>query len=394
MPVADRPIVIITGSSGLIGSAVAARFAEHYQILGFDRDPPKDTAIVDFFEVDITSDDEVRRAVQEARRRYGDKIASVIHLAAYYDFSGEPSPLYDEVTVRGTERLLQSLRSPELPGEPGEPGVQVEQFVFSSTMLVHAPCQPGQKINEDWPVDAKWDYPRSKLETEQLIAAERGPIPGVLLRIAGVYDDQCHSIPIAHQIQRINERRMTAKVFPGDTATGQAFIHMDDLVDLLLRVVDRRAELAATAPGVLTLLAGEPQTLSYDEVQRTLAWLIHGEAEWETTQVPKAVARAGAWVQGKASDFPGVEEPFIKPWMIEMADDHYELDITRAKQMVGWEPKRTLRETLPVIVEDLKRDPAGFYQRNNLEGPPPPPEVEAPESPEVVIRATQAHKSD
>ena len=54
------------------------------------------------------------------------------HLAAYDDFSGEPSPKYDEVTVRGTERLLRRL-------EP----FQIEPFVFSTTMVVHAPCEPG-----------------------------------------------------------------------------------------------------------------------------------------------------------------------------------------------------------------------------------------------------------
>jgi hypothetical protein len=63
------------------------------------------------------------------------------------------------------------------------------------------------------------------------------------------------------------------------------------------------------------------------------------------------------------------EEPFIKPWMIDLADDHYELDITRARQLIEWEPKRNLRDTLPVMVENLKRDPAKFYEENNLELP-------------------------
>lgn len=58
-----KGIVVVTGSSGLIGSAVIHRFAGHN------------------------------------------------HLAAYYDFSGAPSPKYEEVTVRGTERLRRNLKS-------------------------------------------------------------------------------------------------------------------------------------------------------------------------------------------------------------------------------------------------------------------------------------------
>lgn len=34
--------------------------------------------------------------------------------------------------------------------------------------------------------------------------------------------------------------------------------------------------------------------------------------------------------------------------------------------MLGWEPQRTLRETLPVVVAALKADPAGWYRANKL----------------------------
>jgi nucleoside-diphosphate-sugar epimerase len=283
----------------------------------------------------------------------------VIHLAAYYDFSGEPSPLYEQVTVRGTERLLRLLKEFEL-----------EQFVFSSTMLVHAPCAPGQHINEDWPVEAKWDYPESKLRTERLILSERGDVPEVLLRIAGVYTDRCESIPLAHQIQRIYERRLTARVFPGDTSTGQSFVHLDDLVDAFRSAVARRA----TLPGDSIILIGEPEPLSYEDLQQLLARLIHDEREWETTRIPKAVAKAGAWVQDK---IPGVEEPFIKPWMVDLADDHYALDITRARQLLAWAPRRSLRETLPKMIEALKADPAAWYRVNKLGEAPPGEEAAA-----------------
>ena len=161
-------------------------------------------------------------------------MASVIHLAAYFDFSGEVSPKYQEVTVEGTRRLLRGLR---------ELKFHVEQFVFSSTMLVHAPCEPGQVINEEWPLDPRWPYPQSKVETEHMIDAERGAIPTIILRIAGVYDDACHSIPLAHQIERIQERHITSKLFPGHISHGQSFVHVDDLVEALVRTVDHRQSL-------------------------------------------------------------------------------------------------------------------------------------------------------
>ena len=37
-------------------------------------------------------------------------------------------------------------------------GFDVEQFVFSSTMLVHRPAEPGQLINEDWPIEPQYEF--------------------------------------------------------------------------------------------------------------------------------------------------------------------------------------------------------------------------------------------
>jgi nucleoside-diphosphate-sugar epimerase len=304
-----------------------------------------------YIPVEITSDESVRDGLRLLREHHGARIVSVIHLAAYYDFFGEPSDKYDQITVRGTARLLRGLRDADF---------DVEQFVFSSTMLVHRPAEPGQFINEDWAIEPTWAYPESKVRTEQIIHDGRGDIPAVLLRIAGVYDDACHSIPLAHQIQRIYERQLTSRIYSGSTAHGQSFLHMDDLVDALALVVERRAQLPPEWP----LLLGEPEALSYDELQHTFARLIHGE-NLETLEVPgplAPLAKAGAWVLEK---LPGAD-PFIKPWMIDRANDHYALDITRARTF-GWEPKRTLRGTIPKMIAALTADPAGFYRENGLE---------------------------
>jgi nucleoside-diphosphate-sugar epimerase len=347
-------IIIVTGSNGRIGDAVMRRFAGRFaDVVGFDRKapapPPPGCVAVP---VDVTSDESVRDGLRTIGEHHGKHVASVVHLAAYYDFFGKPSSKYDEITVQGTGRLLRELRAQEF---------QVEQFVFSSTMLVHRPAEPGEFITEDWPIEPTWAYPESKVRTEQLIRNERGEIPAALLRIAGVYDDMAHSIPLAHQIQRINERDLTSRVYSGSTAHGQSFLHMDDLVDAIERVVERRAGL----PPELALLLGEPETLSYDELQHTIARLL-GVGSSETIEIPgllAPIAKVGAWV---LDHIPG-QESFIKPWMIDRANDHYALDITRARTLLGWGPKRSLRETLPKMVAALKADPVSWYRENDLE---------------------------
>ncbi len=49
--------------------------------------------------------------------------------------TGEPNKLYDTVNVQGTERLLRALSD-----------FEVEQFIYASTMLVHAPTESSRLI--------------------------------------------------------------------------------------------------------------------------------------------------------------------------------------------------------------------------------------------------------
>jgi len=348
------PLVLITGCSGLIGGRVARALAGRYRIVGLDRDPPDEElpGTSRFWRCDLTDDAQVAQVLRDVRAAEGAALSSVIHLAAYYDFSGEPSDLYEKLTVQGTRRLLRELRA----------FGAVEQFVFASSLLVMRPSTDGTPIDEQSPVEAAWDYPQSKVRAEAAIDDCRGPIPAVVLRIAGVYDDDCHSIPIAQQIKRIHEKRLESYFFPGDASHGQAFVHADDVADCFLKTVEARHEL----PGHAVFLVAEPDVMSYSELQDRIGLVLHGE-EWPTIRVPVPLAKAGAWLKDK---LPAAEEPFIKPWMIDLADAHYPVAIDKARRELGWEPRHRLRWTLDSMLARLREDPVRFYHENHLPLPP------------------------
>lgn len=345
---AAKPVVLITGSSGFLGSAVIKKLAGQFDLVGLDRESsPHPPAAAECVCVDLTSDASIEAGMERIRLAHGDRIASVIHLAAYFDLSGEPDPRYEEVTVRGTERLLAALES-----------FTVEQFVFVSTMLVHAPTERGSPIAEDSALESDpLPYRASKIRTERLLREQHGAIPVVLLRPAGVYDDRGHSAFLSQQIARIYERQLASHVYPGDLQTAQPWLHLDDLTDAISRLIERRAAL----PDELPLLLAEPEAVSVGELQRAIGRLVHDE-EWETRQIPKAAAKAGAWVQNDLLD----EELFIRAWMVDIAEDHYEVDISRARDLLDWKPKHALLDTLPKIVSGLKEDPVAWYRDNKL----------------------------
>lgn len=67
-------------------------------------------------------------------------------------------------------------------------------------------------------------------------------------------------------------------------------------------------------------------------------------------------SKAIAWLEEVA--LPKDREPFIKHWTIDIADDHYELDITAARVRLGWKPQHRLHAALRDIVRGLRADPA------------------------------------
>ncbi len=342
----QKEVIVVSGSSGLIGTALIKKLASRFQVIGLDNVgdpfPPVEAECVC---LDITSDESMERAFNRIRYAYGGRIASVIHLAAYYSFSVKSSPLYDKITVRGTKRLLKYLRD-----------FDVDQFLFSSSMLVYKPSSPGQKIDENSSLEPKWDYPQSKVDTEKIIHSDKGNMRAVNLRVAGVYNEMGNSIPVTNQIQRVYEKQITSYVFPGDPSHGSTFIHLDDLCTAIIRAVDLRKDL----PPELTLNIGEAETLSYSEIQAIVSKQIFGR-ERKIIRIPKFLAKAGASLQNLLG------KTFIKPWMVDLADDHFELDSSKAREMLDWKPQHSLRETLPEMISNLKKDTAAFYKINNLQ---------------------------
>jgi nucleoside-diphosphate-sugar epimerase len=353
----EEPIVLITGAAGNLGRSAAAAFSGDYRVVGMDRD--EEASDFPLVRIDLSSDDSVELAFRNFNDRFGGRIASVIHMVAFFDFTGEPNPLYQRVNVDGTRRLLRALRD-----------FDVEQFVFASTILVHAPCKPNERIDERQPIDPRWEYPKSKAAAEAVIREEHGKIPYTILRLAGVYDERSTVPTMAQQMARIYERDLQSHLYPGDPLVGQSMLHRDDLLDALRRAVDRRASL----PPASEILVGEPDALGYDALQDELGRLFHGADDWLTLRVPKPVAAAGAWVQHRLEPVvPDAidegERPFVKPFMVRMADDHYALDVRRARELLGWTPRHRLADELPAMVRALKDDPAAWYARHEIDPP-------------------------
>ena len=346
-----KGVILISGSAGRIGSSLVRALGDEYHIVGFELSHALyASANEELVPLDVSSKESVMQAFRHIQDFYGKKIVSLVHLAAYYSFVDTKYKKYKKITVEGTRNLLTALQE-----------FEVDQFIFSSTMLVHKPRPLGEFITEESPMAPSWPYPRSKIETEEVIRKERGDISTVVMRIAGVYDDECHSIPISNQIQRVYERQLASRLFPGNLKNGASFMHMDDLIDALLLAIKNRK----TLPKETTILIADPETMSTDQIQRKVSKALHGK-EITTYRIPKWFAWLGVVMQGL---IPFEHAQFIRPWMIKFSDDNYQIDISQAKKILSWKPKHHLSSDLDDMLVRMKKDPENFYKKNGLKAP-------------------------
>src|SRR3546814_9895759 len=115
----DKPIVLITGASGNIGRSLASALQERYFVIGLDRSSGDTDYPV--LEADLTDEASIADALARIGSEHGRRIASVVHLAAFFDFSGEAQPQYQAVHVDGSRHLMRALQP-----------FEGEQFVYRS----------------------------------------------------------------------------------------------------------------------------------------------------------------------------------------------------------------------------------------------------------------------
>jgi nucleoside-diphosphate-sugar epimerase len=69
----EKPVVLVTGSSGLIGAAAIRELSGRYTMVGFDREGnPHPPPMAECVCVDLTSVESIRDAFARVRYAYGD----------------------------------------------------------------------------------------------------------------------------------------------------------------------------------------------------------------------------------------------------------------------------------------------------------------------------------
>lgn len=293
--------ILITGSAGLIGAALRTVLErEHLDVVGFDvRSRGVERG-------DVRNEDAIRAA---ARRCTG-----IVHLAAVSRVAwGErdPEACWD-TNVRGTHNVVAAALTQAVS----------PWLLFGSSREVygHPEALP---VTEEAPFHPVNVYGRSKAEGEAIVTAarERG-LRGAILRFSNVYGSASdHPDRVVPAFARAAVLGAPLRV-DGATRTFD-FTHLDDTVRgivALVRLLSNEAE----APPPIHLVSGVPITL-------------------------KRLARLAVELAGTSA---AVEEATPRAFDVS----RFYGDPSRARALLGWTPRMSLRDGLAGLIESFRRE--------------------------------------
>lgn len=313
--------VLVTGASGLLGRAVAARVrAAGHEVRTFQRSP---SAVPDVEDVrgSVTAAADVDRAVTG--------VDAVVHLAAKVSLAGYPAD-FEQVNVVGTQRLLSAA------AREG-----VTRFVqVSSPSVAHT----GRSIVGDGarpadPARARGHYARTKARSELLaLAADGGAMNVVAVRphiVWGPGDTQL----VARVVARARAGRLP--LLDG----GRALIdttYVDNAAAAIAAALERAAD-DAVHGNAYVVTNGEPRP-----VAEMLAGICAAAGvPAPRRSVPAGLARAaGGAVEAVWRIRPGQDEPPMTRFLAEQLSTAHWFDQRRTRADLQWAPEVTIDEGL------------------------------------------------
>lgn len=333
---------MVLGAGGFIGRALRRRLAGTREVRCFDQRWSEDDLEASserHHTCDIATDDGIRAVLDASRDASG-----LVHLAAYYDFKNRPDPRYERIES-GLQRLLERLKADAPPDMP---------FVYASSMANVKPTEPGRRLTEESPRWRPWAYPAHKMRCEELLEAATMPQPRCELVLAGVYSDWCELVPLYFQLERARQPSLHSNLYPGPTDRGLTYVHVDDVASAF----EKALTILHGCSGLHRYLIGEDEPMTYAAIHGS-ARTAFGHEDAQLRRVPRLMAKAGAAVFRATG-----AERFVRPWMIDYAGEHFELDVSRAHRDLDWKAEHAISEQLAGICHRAREHPDKWRQLN------------------------------
>ena len=326
-------LVLVTGASGFVGSAVARKLAERgFKVRVLMRSTSPHTNLADFpheiAEGDMRDEASMTRAAQGARYLF--------HVAADYRlWARDPEDIVRN-NLEGTRATMQAALA-----------AKVERVVYTSSVATLKPLdgKPADETSRHSEASAIGAYKRSKVVAERLVEADDRaskacrPSPCILPR---------------RSVRATSSRRRrdasSSKPRPGKMPafldTGLNLAHVDDVAEGHLLALDRGQI------GQSYVLGGEDVSLK--DMLAGIAEITGRRAPW--FQMPRAPLYPLAHVAEAIASITG-KEPFLTKDALKMAEYHMFFSSAKAIRELGY-TARPYKQGLADAIAWFKR--AGY----------------------------------
>ncbi len=217
--------VLVTGASGLIGRAVAARLhAEGRDVIGLDRRPPPGHEAVPFVEADLN---DVHRLHAAARGR---ELTGIVHCGGVSGLMvARDNPfLICETNIRGTAHVFELARL-----------VKAGRVVFCSSISAYGGTDLDALVTEDTPMRGLTTYGASKIAGEAILQAyaEEHGVDGVALRFTHVYGPGRETQCFVRQMIEDGLARRPSRL-PHARRARRQYVYVSDVIDAICLALD------------------------------------------------------------------------------------------------------------------------------------------------------------
>jgi nucleoside-diphosphate-sugar epimerase len=344
--------LVLTGASGFVGRHLLEDLKGDYRIFALARRSQHDCGApihpnIAWMRVDIADRGSLARTFREIATAGGARL--LVHLAAYYDFTGEDHPEYERTNVEGTRNVLEAARESGVGG-----------FVFGSSVAACAFPRPDGPVDETTPPDGAHVYAWSKREGERLVREFSSSMPTRIARFGAIYSDWCEYPPLYVFLRTWLGSSWRSRVLAGQGEMAIPYIHIRDLVTFFRRLL----ALSCNPGPTEVLVASTSGSTSLERLFRLATLSFFGRPS-RPVFMPQALASMGLVAMdlaGRAIRRP----PFERAWMRHYLDKRLEVDNRRTRERLGWtpNPRFQVERRLPFLIERLKSEPFEWLARN------------------------------
>jgi len=346
------PTILVTGASGFIGKHFLNAVKDDFYIYAIARRSQKESGIAVHPNIvwglgDISNEESVKRITDKIAAKGG--VDYIFHFAGYYDYENKDKPEYYNTNVNGTRYLLENAEK-----------LNILRFFYSSSLTVTDFTDPNIVINESSPADSDAPYPRSKAMGEKVVRQYSEKFPCTIIRVAAIFSDWCEFGPLYMLISTWLSQGWNANILGGKGKTAIPYMHIIDLINFLLHLLYNQEKLSKCD----TILASSESSITHKELYELVTRYNFGQSLMPIF-MPKFLSYIGILLLNTFGSFLG-KKTFERPWMAKFIDTQMNVDITKTKEIINWEPipRYNIKRRLLYLIENMRHNPFSWTKIN------------------------------